>query len=117
MPSLDLHDLAVLINWERCTQEPRFRGTKLKELVFDERFKTIALSGEASQDPMGAVPPSRGMFWDAQGVRMGAGELDTPENMMHPRWSESPLGEREQETLFYESRSHDSCYRVSERSL
>jgi hypothetical protein len=31
---LDLYDIAVLLNYERNTTEPRFRHTKLREVAF-----------------------------------------------------------------------------------
>jgi hypothetical protein len=31
---LDLYDIAVLLNYERVTTEPRFRYTRLREVAF-----------------------------------------------------------------------------------
>lgn len=113
---LDLHSLCTLLNYERSTTDPRFTGTKLRELVFSEPWATIALPTTA-EDPMGSVLPERGILWSAKGVRVKKEQRDSMEEMMHPAWSETELGEMERETLWWESRGHDSCYKVRLLSL
>ena len=35
---LELHDISLLLNYERASTEPRFRHTKLREVTTNEFF-------------------------------------------------------------------------------
>ena len=62
-------------------------------------------------EPENKPPPSRGFFFDTPKEPCDDSVRDTPENMEHPDWDEKPLGAHELETVFYETRGHDACYK------
>jgi len=111
---LNLHSLAVLINYERTSgpiSNPRFRHTKLREVASPEgHFNTL------SDDLWSDVPmnrPKRGFIFDTIPPPPDhADKPDLPTNMLssNPELSAARLSEQELETIFWEVRGHDGCY-------
>jgi hypothetical protein len=108
---LDLHELAVLANYERASTDPRFRHAKLREVAFDSHFRTVktANASGAPGEDQGDMP-SRAFFFD-QPEDVDENERDLPANMMHSGWDETPLGTKEMETIYWEMHGHDGCYK------
>ncbi|KAG6917041.1 hypothetical protein DXG01_004093 [Tephrocybe rancida] len=109
---LDLHTIAVLMDYERISgpvSDPRFQHTKLREKASPEgRFSTIRVGDEIWQ----GVPtnqPKHGFVLDC-GVP--SEEHDLPGNMLGPRSDQalSALREEELETIFHRIRGHDGCF-------
>ncbi|KAF2829231.1 hypothetical protein CC86DRAFT_187080 [Ophiobolus disseminans] len=105
---LDLYDIAVLLNYERATTEPRFRHTKLREVALPgTRPKTVAfkapnehewIDNDCTWVVLDQVPDQssdRDLFSDflPEGKKPGGG-----------------ISEQELETLFYQVRCHDGGY-------
>lgn len=118
-PFLDLHDLAVLVNYERATTEPRFRHAKLRECSIRSdgllRFLTIGIPDDILA-PRHGVAPARGFVFDTvPGTGGKKGELDLPTNMRgSPKEHNSVamLSEQDLETVYWEVRGHDGCFKV-----
>lgn len=86
--ALDLHSLAVLMNYERTSglvSDPRFRHTKLREIASpDGKFKTIAFPRE--EDVWPGLPhshPKHGFILDVQ--KTSKEQHDLPTNMLSSR--------------------------------
>lgn len=94
---LDLHTLALLTTHQLTCTDPRFVGTKLRELIFTEPW----LSTVAALVDAGEGRAERGFFFDAVDVE---GEGREGGGWLHPAWEETELGERECETIWWESR-------------
>ncbi|KAH9487294.1 hypothetical protein JR316_0001364 [Psilocybe cubensis] len=108
---LDLHDIALLLNYERASTEPRFRHAKLRE-VTNSDFQTVRLLA-----PEWAAPnvPKTGMVFDKP--RRGSQtetRPDLPSNMLpdSPSPSLTSLNPKQLETLYWQARNHDGCYRT-----
>jgi hypothetical protein len=110
--ALDLHDIAVLLNYERASTEPRFRHAKLREVASSTSpFRTIAF------------PPSFNLWDNAPAHRVGyvfdkkipdtPDERDLPGNMLPEPVPDNlaMLSKRELETIYWQARGHDGCYK------
>ncbi|PPQ79602.1 hypothetical protein CVT25_003482 [Psilocybe cyanescens] len=113
---LDLHDVALLLNYERASTEPRFRHAKLRELATTSNFQTVRL---LTPDWTEATVPRTGMVFDKPKKLPGAGskedaEPDLPSNMLPDPISASlrDLTPKQLETLYWQARNHDGCYRT-----
>ncbi|KAJ8463195.1 hypothetical protein ONZ45_g17670 [Pleurotus djamor] len=112
MSPLDLHDIALLLNFERASTEPRFRGAKLREIANNQtNFKTILID----------VPE-----WDTRSLEKVAYVFDkprnpssdinlppdTPENMLPTPIPDNlkSLTSKQIETIFWQARAHDGCF-------
>jgi hypothetical protein len=134
---LDLYDIALLLNYERGTTDPRFRHTKLREVVINGDFQSIVCP------PWDAVKNNiqdrfrTGLVFDR---KKDAGETgatikevqgdesddennddddtrDLPSTMVpeaDPTLSPlvHALSEKQRETLFWQARAHDACYQA-----
>jgi MYND finger len=108
---LELHDISLLLNYERASTEPRFRHTKLREVTTNQ-FSTIRfLSPEWEQV---STRPKIGFVFDRikQTTKSSRDEPDLPSNML-PRTvpaTLSHLSAKELETYYWQARNHDGCF-------
>jgi hypothetical protein len=102
---LELHDISLLLNYERASNEPRFRHTKLRE-VTTNKFSTIRfLSPQWTQ----VTRPKIGWVFDRA---RQTDEPDLPSNML-PNIIPSNLSHlsaKELETYYWQVRNHDGCF-------
>ncbi|KDQ06107.1 hypothetical protein BOTBODRAFT_71096 [Botryobasidium botryosum FD-172 SS1] len=110
--TLDLHDISALLNYERASTEPRFRGAKLREVAVNAPFRTVAiLLSEWSEPRENKV----GYAFDIPKTRPHAGELerDVPSNMLPQPVPPAlkALSTRELETIYWQARGHDGCFK------
>lgn len=108
---IDLHEIAVLCSFEAASTEPRFRHAKLTRILIDEPLEARWASAKLWNDLPSA--PKRAFFF-VQGNGT-ADELDLPDNLLPATGSvraTTPPTARELETIYYEARAHDGCYRV-----
>ncbi len=111
---LDLYDVALLLNYERATTEPRFRHAKLREVATGGAyFQTIRCTDPAWTE---AVVPKTGLVFDISKEsgfsKAEKDEPDLPSNMI-PRIVSSPLrtlSSKDLELYYWQSRNHDGCY-------
>ncbi|KAF8660885.1 hypothetical protein AX16_001544 [Volvariella volvacea WC 439] len=131
---LDLYEIALLLNYERASTEPRFRHAKLREVANEEvNFQTIALKHDiwdcrpAAKSgfvfdicpPKGTSSTStgkgkqRGSSNDGSRADVDDGaEPDLPSNMLP---NPVPLqlqfySQKELETIYWQARGHDGCF-------
>ena len=106
---LELHDISLLLNYERASTEPRFRHTKLREATTN-KFSTIRfLSPQWTQ----VTRPKIGLVFDrAQQKKSSKDEPDLPSNMLPNiiRPNLSHLSVKELETYYWQVRNHDGCF-------
>jgi len=113
--SLDLHSLAVLINYERASgpiSDPRFRYAKLREVASDGKFSTVIFP-DNQWDGVPDNRSKRGFLFDTILPPVDHdNEADLPTNILTPRseLSAASLSAEELETIFWEVRGHDGCY-------
>ncbi|KAJ6531685.1 hypothetical protein DFH09DRAFT_1183063 [Mycena vulgaris] len=115
LPPLDLYSIALLLNYERATTEPRFRHVKLCDIA-------TASSGFANETIQDVVPewmshtaPKAGFIFEKElpEFSMAPDEPDLPSNMLA---SPIPanlrnLTAKELETIFWQARGHNGCYK------
>jgi hypothetical protein len=106
---LDLYDVAVLLNYERSTTEPRLRHTKLREVAFPgTQPQTVVLDSPVKQGWNNN--PCTWIILDRQ-------QLDTPnapdlptDLLRQDERKDNALSNEQLETLFHQARNHDGCY-------
>ena len=106
---LDLHDISLLLNYERASTEPRFRHTKLREVTTNEFSTILILSPEWDQ----ATQPKIGFVFDrVQQTKSSRDEPDLPSNMLPSIIPAilSHLSAKELETYYWQVRNHDGCF-------
>ncbi|KAG6848713.1 hypothetical protein H0H93_014695, partial [Arthromyces matolae] len=110
---LDLHTIALLIDYERISgsvSDPRFRHTKLREIASpDGHCATILL------DPIWEeVPPYRPGQGFVLDIASPSKDHDVPENFLGPRSLDSlkTLPESRLETIFHQIRGHNGCFQI-----
>ena len=106
---LDLHDIVVLLNFERVTTDPRFRHAKLRE-VTTTHFRTVL-----HRDlPEWNLKPNRiGWVFDTKKPPASREhEPDLPSNMLPSPTPENlrDLTPQQLETYFWQARNHDGCF-------
>ncbi|KAF7972685.1 hypothetical protein HWV62_17244 [Athelia sp. TMB] len=111
-PPLDLHSIAVLINYERTSGpngDYRFRHTKLRDMTTSGSFSTLLHPPEWFQ---AADRPKRGFLFRTEKPRAKDSPGDTPDNMVSSDCSQSvaKLTKDELSTIFWEVRGHNGCY-------
>lgn len=113
---LDLHDIALLLNYERATTDPRFRHAKLREVAArGADFQTIRLSARAWTE---ALVPKTGLVFDMpkeSGLsKAERDEPDLPSNMLPsvviPSSPLRSLTNKDLELYYWQSRNQDGCY-------
>lgn len=109
---LDLHDISLLLNYERASTEPRFRHTKLREATTN-KFSTIRfLSPEWAR----ITRPKIGWVFDRVQQTLDSSsqedEPDLPSNMLPNIVSAelSHLSAKELELYYWQARNHDGCF-------
>jgi len=112
---LDLHDVALLLNYERASAEPRFRHAKLREVARNGAdFKTIkALTPEWTE----CLIPRTGYVFDKPRRRLSkneAAEADLPSNILPTPIPENlqNLSPQDLELCYWQPRNHDGCFRT-----
>ena len=114
---LDLHSLAVLINYERASgpvSDPRFRYAKLREVVSDGNFTTVAFPNDP-WDGVSKSRPKRAFLFDSIPPLVDqSDEPDLPTKMLSSRAVPSAVSvpAQELETIFWEVRGQDGCYQA-----
>ncbi|KAK0433932.1 uncharacterized protein EV420DRAFT_487488 [Desarmillaria tabescens] len=109
---LDLYDLALLFNYERGSSEPRYRHTKLREVVRDnESFQTVRLLNTAWSTRHS--PKVAFAFDTIRPPKNKLNEPDLPTNILPtpipPNLAH--LSPKELETIYWQARNHDACYK------
>ncbi|KAF9475515.1 hypothetical protein BDN70DRAFT_956348 [Pholiota conissans] len=112
--TLDLHDIALLLNYERASTEPRFRHAKLIEAVLPENKSTSIFFNEPEWKNA-TVPCTRFVFQKFKPSRaQRRDEPDLPTNMLPA--SPSPalrgLTPTQLETFYWQARQHNGCFTV-----
>ncbi|EDU41928.1 zf-MYND domain containing protein [Pyrenophora tritici-repentis] len=108
---LDLYDIGVLMTYERNTTEPQLRHTKLREVAFPgNQPKTVALNSPIEQG------------WNKNACTWIIVEEENPRNPSAPdlpqdflqedKRAGSTFSDEQLETLFYQARNHDGCYKA-----
>lgn len=112
---LDLHDIALLLNYERGSTEPRFRHTKLREVADSAtNFRTIRI---LTPDWDKAIVPKTGFVFDRAKksiIKKLNDSPDLPTNMLPtpvPLQLQS-LTPKQLETYYWQARNHDGCFRT-----
>ncbi|KAK0440778.1 hypothetical protein EV421DRAFT_1905143 [Armillaria borealis] len=108
---LDLYDLALLVNYERGSSEPRYRYTKLREVVRDnESFQTVRLLNSAWAT---RPSPKVAFAFDTIPPKDNLDEPDLPINMLPTPipLNLAHLSSKELETIYWQARNHDACYK------
>lgn len=107
--TLDLVDVALLLTYERTSTDPRFRGSKLHEVIQPGQFSTeVPLPVRANETfiAFDAEPPE-----NADNIT----EPDTPFNILpasclNPKNPLNWATPRQLETYFHRARCHDMCF-------
>lgn len=111
---IDLHDISLLLTYERGTTEPRFRHAKLRELVLGPaNFRTVRF---LVPDWDNATIPRTGYVFDKPTSLSKAeeDEPDLPSNMIKtptPAGLEN-ISAKDLEIYYWQPRNHDGCYRT-----
>lgn len=113
---LDLHDIALLLNYERGSTEPRFRHTKLREVADDAtNFQTIRILNPVWDQ---AVVPKTGFVFDREKKsikkKKDDDSPDLPTTMLPtpvPLKLQN-LTPKQLETYYWQVRNHDGCFRT-----
>ncbi|KAH8164031.1 hypothetical protein CIB48_g4240 [Xylaria polymorpha] len=120
--ALDLVDIAVLLNYEKCIASPLFRHTKLREVCRPgQELRTVMLVGKPwTEDSRTrtAVVLERGdgetdKEVDRTLMRLGHPTQDPPMLMLPPTITPDLLngiGTKELETLYYQIQAHNGCF-------
>ncbi|KAI1082931.1 hypothetical protein F5B20DRAFT_489820 [Whalleya microplaca] len=114
MEPLDLVDIALLLNYERCASEPRFRHAKLREVAFPgEEPESLAIKAKFWSDdsrPRTVIVLDR----PSQDREETSSEPDTPSNFLPKKlvpWDRlRGLESKRLETLYYQTRGHNACF-------
>ncbi|KAJ7487680.1 hypothetical protein B0H11DRAFT_1720711 [Mycena galericulata] len=110
---LDLYDLALLLNYERASTEPRFRHAKLREVASASLpFKTVIVPVPEWTE---RTDPKDGFVFDIVPPQTPAERdgPDLPSNMLATpiRQSLRRLTPHQIETIYWQARGHDGCYK------
>ncbi|KAF9527072.1 hypothetical protein CPB83DRAFT_884433 [Crepidotus variabilis] len=115
---LDLHDISLLLTYERGITEPRFRHAKLREVATGlSDFQTIKLPDAPKPKWSEATIPRTGYVFVKPKQSLSKAEseeLDLPSNMLLKPVSTSlqNLSSKQLETYYWQPRNHDGCYRT-----
>lgn len=112
----DLYDLALLLNYERASTEPRFRYTKLREIASQNaHYRTILAPNPSIWTSHNG--PKDGFLFDRIEPPTGSeDEPDLPWNMVPdyvpPLISYmTQLAPSRLETIYWQARGHDGCFK------
>jgi hypothetical protein len=103
---LDLVDVALLLNYERATTEPRFKNTKLVQVTRPGEEPSYRFT----RNPH--IKDARAAMTIELSKQPESETQDLPSNMLaaNPSQQLSALTPKELETIFYQIRGHDGCY-------
>ncbi|KAG6853691.1 hypothetical protein C0991_002226 [Blastosporella zonata] len=109
---LDLHSLAVLINYERTSgpaSDPRFRHAKLRDISSPSGKFRILPDDDNIWASIPEAQPKYGFLLD---TLEPSDEHDLPGNMVDSQSEPalSILTEQQLEIIFYQIRGHDACF-------
>lgn len=113
---LELYDIALLLNYERASTEPRFRFTKLHEATTSD-FTTFRVPPSCHGAEWGShAGPKAGFVFVAEQQTKGQSnqEPDLPSNMLPTPVPPGPLQTltpKQLETIYWQARNHDGCYK------
>jgi hypothetical protein len=107
---LDLFDIALLLNYEKSTSEPRFRNAKLVDYAFPGQETNIKVEAKAWKQNDRTI-----LIFDKLPSGTGTDDRDLPSNMLLDEHKKSnaklrSLTSKQIETLFYQARGHDGCF-------
>ncbi|KAJ7280310.1 hypothetical protein C8J57DRAFT_1175036 [Mycena rebaudengoi] len=109
-PPLDLHDIALLLNYERASTEPRFRHAKLREIATSSsNFQSVTMIEEWHS----RKGPKEGFLFETS-LKAAQNSPDLPSNMFPTPVPVSLRGltPRQIETIYWQVRGHDGCYQA-----
>lgn len=110
---LDLYEIALLLNYERASTEPRFRYSKLREVASQQSdFQTILAPSHIWKNHNG--PKDGFLFARIEPLAGSEDELDLPSNMLPEDVStltRSQLPASRLETIYWQARGHDGCFK------
>ncbi|KAJ7660754.1 hypothetical protein DFH06DRAFT_1193217 [Mycena polygramma] len=109
---LDLYSVALLLNYERSSTEPRFRHAKSRDIATGSiPFATTVPNIVQAAEWISCIRPKEGFVFEKDsGSKTGP---DLPSNMLP---SPVPanlqhLTSKQLETIFWQARGHDGCYK------
>jgi hypothetical protein len=106
---LDLYDIAVLLNYERNSTEPRLRHTNLREVAFPgAKLETVAL-----KIPIDQGWNQNACTWIVVDQRQPGKPTapDLPTEFL-PSGVASTMSNEQLETIFHQTRNHDGSYQA-----
>ena len=112
---LDLHDIALLLNYERAITELRFRHAKLREIAANGKdFETILLP---IPEWKRAHVPRTGFVFDKPKGRLSKLEKNEPDLVSNMLPNHAPphlrnIELKDLELYYWQPRNHDGCYRT-----
>jgi len=111
--SLDLHDIALLLNYERASTEPRFRNVKLTEIAVGNDDAPFSTLQDFKAPGWNHGTHFKGMLFVRDGPADEDAPADTPFNMLPSPVPKSlqNLKSDELETIYWQARGHDACYK------
>ncbi|KAJ7058723.1 hypothetical protein C8F01DRAFT_1147017 [Mycena amicta] len=112
--ALDLYDIALLLNFERATTEPRFRHAKLVDIASASTpFETIQIRDPPTWDTTQRKHKDGFVFETVEPRSAKARALpDLPTTMLCTPIPANlrDLTSKRLETIFWQARNHDTCY-------
>jgi hypothetical protein len=108
----NLYDLALLINYERTSLEPRFRGAKLREVMHNGAKPKGILLLPKDEWFQSKTPNKVGWVFEKEVHDQSDDERDTPDEMLTTLQPPPSLTPKECEMIFYQARAHDACFGV-----
>ncbi|KAJ3851809.1 hypothetical protein EV368DRAFT_42349 [Lentinula lateritia] len=116
--TIDLYDIALLLNYERASSEPRFRNSKLREVATHEfDFRSVMI-----KTPLWTAHKGAKDGFVFQRIKRAIhdsdeSEPDLPSNILSPQVM-SPLARditqlapSRLETIYWQARGHDGCFK------
>ncbi|KAJ7150469.1 hypothetical protein C8R43DRAFT_494758 [Mycena crocata] len=106
---LDLYDISLLLNYERASNEPRFRHTKLREVASaTSPFQTVIMS---APEWLQCRTAKDGFVFDV--VTPDPDAPDLPSNMLPNPVPQSlkRMAAQDLERIYWQARGHDGCFK------
>ncbi|KIK66005.1 hypothetical protein GYMLUDRAFT_38475 [Collybiopsis luxurians FD-317 M1] len=114
---VDLYDIALLLNYERASTEPRFRHCKLREVASsDSDFRTVLITSPVYWSDHKGGSKDGFVFEKADPHERSEGDPDLPSNMLplhilsHASGNIKDLSPQRLETIYWQARGHDGCF-------
>lgn len=111
---IDLHDISLLINYERGSTDPKFRHAKLREVATVGEFTTIIMPAPVWTN---AAVPRTGLVYERRRPKprpREEEEPDLPSNMLIQPVPPAlrSLKSKQLETYYWQARNHDGCFKT-----